>query len=195
MIGMWFSRASAKAVEIHDPQMLLNRLLVTEFLVTLGLRVFLGVRGVDPIHIGGLEHGLAFEFRRAQHGGGVGGEIRIAGPGGQQHDAALAEIFHRALAVIGLADRGHGQRRQRARLAPRALDGGLQHQAIHHRRQHAHGVADRPRHAALGHFDAAEDIAAAHHHAEFDAERCRRRQIRSERLDRRLIDAEILARR
>ena len=65
-----------------------------------------------------LSTACAFEFRRAQHRRGVGGEERIAGAGGEQHDAALAEIFHRALAVVGFAHRGHGERRQRARLAP-----------------------------------------------------------------------------
>ncbi len=73
--------------------MLLDRLLVTESVVTLGFRVFLRVGGVDAVHIGGLEHGLAFEFGRAQHGGGVGGEKRIAGAGGQQDDCGPCRDF------------------------------------------------------------------------------------------------------
>ena len=96
----------------------------------------------------------------------------------------------RTLAIIGLAYRRHGERRQGARLAPGALDRRLQHQAIHHRRQHAHGIADRTRHAAPGHFHAAEDIAAADNDAELDTQRRRRHQIAGDTLDRRLIDAE-----
>ena len=60
--------------------------------------------------------------------------------------------------------------RQRARLAARPFDGRLQHQAVHHGREHAHGVADRTRHAAARDFDAAENVAAADHDTKLDAD-------------------------
>jgi hypothetical protein len=66
----------------------------------------------------------------------------------------------------------------------------FKHKAIHHRRQHAHGVADWPRHAARRHLHAAENIAAAHDDAELNAELGGRREIRGETFDCRLIDAE-----
>ena len=160
--------------------------------IALGFRVFLGISAIDAVDIGGLQHRLGVEFGGAQDSGGIGRKERIAGAGGQQHDAAFGQVFHRALAVVGLAHGGHGERRQRARLAPRTLDGGFEHQAIHHRRQHAHGVADRARHATVGDFDAAEDIAAADHHAELDAEPGSRHQIGGKAFDHFLIDAEAL---
>ena len=96
----------------------------------------------------------------------------------------FAEIFHRALAVIGFAYLRHGQRRERARLVPLALDRRLQHQAVHHGRQHAHGVADRTRHAFGRHLDAAENIAAADDDAESTPSSRRRHEIGGHALQR-----------
>ena len=53
------------------------------------------------------------------------------------------------------------------------LDSRLEHQRVHHGRQHAHGVGGRPRQAFARHLNAAKNVAAADHHAERDAERVR----------------------
>src|SRR5579862_7964133 len=67
---------------VHDPQILLDCLLVAEALVTPGSGVFLRVRRINAVNIGGLEHRLAVELGRPQHRGGVGRKIGIAGSGG-----------------------------------------------------------------------------------------------------------------
>ena len=79
-------------------------------------------------------------------------------------------MTQRALALIGLADLRHRQRRHGARADAGALDRGLQHQRVHDGRQHAHGVGGRPRQAVLGNLRAAQHVAAADHDAEADAE-------------------------
>src|SRR5215467_8201070 len=61
---------------VHDPEILLDGLLVADFFVTLGFRVFFGVSGVNTVDIGGFEHGLRLQLSRPQHGGRIGREIR-----------------------------------------------------------------------------------------------------------------------
>src|SRR3974390_780502 len=177
---------------IHDPQILLNGLLVAQALVPLGFRVFLGVGGVNPVHAGGLQHCMALELGCPQYRGRVRGKERITRPGGQQYDAALAEIFHRALAVVGLANGRHSERGKGARLAPGPLDRAFQYQAVHHRRQHAQGVADRSVDTAFRQCYATEDVAAADHHAKLDAELRGRHKIGGDPLDGRLLDTKAL---
>ena len=100
-------------------------------------------------------------------------------------------MAQRALALIGLADLRHGQRRHGAGADARPLDGRFQDQRIHHRRQHAHGVGGRPRQAVLGNLRAAQHIAAADHDAKRDAEPVRGDEIGGKTVDGRLMDAEL----
>ena len=44
---------------------------------------------VHTVHLGRLEDDLGFDLDRAQCGGGVGGEVRVASAGGQDDDASL----------------------------------------------------------------------------------------------------------
>ena len=57
---------------------------------------------------------------------GVGREVRVAHPGGEDHDAALFKMANRATPDIGLTDLGHVDRRQHPRRAIHALEGVLQ---------------------------------------------------------------------
>ena len=66
MIGIRFSRASAKAVASMTLQVPLDRLLVAEPVVALGLGVLLRVGAVDAVDIGGLEHGLRIPVSAAR---------------------------------------------------------------------------------------------------------------------------------
>ena len=154
------------------------------------LLVHLRVGAVDAIHIGRLEHRLRADLGRAQHRGRIGGEERVAGAAGEDHDRAVVEMAQRALALVGFADLGHGERRHGAGGRTGALERGFEHERIHHRRQHAHGVAGRPRHALSRDLDPAQDVAAADHDAERHAERARGDEIGGIAVDRRLVDAE-----
>ena len=77
---------------------------------------------------------------------------------------------------------------KRPRRRALALDRRLQREAVHHGREHAHGVAGRPRHAAGGDFDAADHVAAAHDHGDLGAELLGRDQIGGDAVDGRLVD-------
>ena len=117
---------------IHHLQVLLNRFLMADFVVSLGLGVLFRISAVNPVDVRCLEHRLRLQFRRAQHGCGVGREERISGAGRKQNHAPLTEVLHGAFTVVSLTDRRHRQRRQRARLTSGPLDGRLKREAIHH---------------------------------------------------------------
>ena len=90
------------------------------------------------------------DLERAQRGGGVGGEERVAGAGGEDHDAALLEVAHRAAADVGLGDLGDRDRRLHARVHAVLLERVLQRQRVEDGREHAHVVAGRAVHARGG---------------------------------------------
>ena len=119
-------------------------------------------------------------------------KIRIAGAAGENDDALVVEMPQRALALVGLADLRHGQRRHGAGADAGPLDGRFQHQRVHHGRQHAHGIGGRPRQAVLGDLRAAQHIAAADHDAEPDAELVGGDEIGGEAIDGRLMNTELL---
>ena len=127
MIGIRFSRASAKAVASITLRSRSNASCRADPVVALGLRVLFRIGAVDPVDVGGLEHGVAFHLGGAQHRRGVGREERIAGAAGEHHDAVLLEMAQRALALVGLADLRHRRAptwcapaRRRARSRPPA---------------------------------------------------------------------------
>ena len=62
----------------------------------------LRVGGVDAVDLGRLEHDLDAHLHAAQRRRGIGGEKRIAGAGGENHDLALFQVAHRLAADVGL---------------------------------------------------------------------------------------------
>ena len=72
---------------------------------------------------------LRADLARAQCGGGVGGEERVAGAGGEDHDAPLLQVAHRAAADVGLGDLLDRDRRLHARVHALLLAGVLQRRA------------------------------------------------------------------
>src|SRR5215213_4131070 len=70
---------------------------------------------------------LGVDLERAQCGGGVGREERVAGAGGEDHDARLLEVAHRAPPDVGLRDLGDRDRALHARVHEDALEGGAVH--------------------------------------------------------------------
>src|ERR1700720_3888534 len=51
---------------IHDFQFAVERFLVVEMIVTLGARIALGIRSIDPVDVGRLENRIAAHLGRAQ---------------------------------------------------------------------------------------------------------------------------------
>ncbi len=72
--------------------------------------------------------------------------------------------------MYGSARRSISMRRQHARVRAARLERVLQRQRVDDRRQHAHVVGVRAVHAARAGGDAAEDVAAADHQRDLDAQ-------------------------
>ena len=79
-------------------------------------------------------------------------------------------MAQRTAADIGLANRRHFDRRQDACVHADAFERVLHCQRIHHRRQHAHIVGAGAFHALRGGPHAPENISAADHQRQFNAE-------------------------
>src|SRR5215475_12568826 len=92
---------------IHYFQIALERLLMRQAIVALGIAILLRIGAVDTVDVGGLEHGLRTEFGRPQHGGGVRREERIAGSCRQQHHPSLLDVAQRTAPLVGLANLRH----------------------------------------------------------------------------------------
>lgn len=95
---------------------------------------------------------------------------RIAGTGSEDHDAALFQILQRTSANVRF---GNLRKRQsalhagfNAGIAQRVLQG----HGVHDRGKHTHVVARGAIHAGGAESHTAEDVAAAHNDAQFDAE-------------------------
>ena len=129
----------------------------------------LGVGVVDAVDLGRLHDALGADLERAQRGGGVGGEVRVAGAGREDDDAALLEVPDRAAADVGLGDRLHLDRAHDAGEDAVALERLLQRERVHDRREHADVVGLRAVHALGRGGDAPEDVAAADDDRDLDA--------------------------
>src|SRR5690606_12972489 len=77
---------------IHYAEVLLQHLVVSDPVVALGIGMFLGVLVVDAIHLGALEDRLAAHLVGPERRGGVGGEIGVAGAGGEDADPLLFQV-------------------------------------------------------------------------------------------------------
>ena len=97
---------------------------VGELVEALGVGVMLlGIGVVDAVDLGRLEDHLGADLHGAQAGRGVGGEERVAGAGGEDHDAPLLEVARGAAADVGLGDLLHLDRRHARASARRASRG------------------------------------------------------------------------
>src|SRR6185295_3097531 len=95
-------------------------------------------------------------------GGGVGGEVGVAGAGGADDDAPLLQVADGAAADERLGYLGHGDGGVDARVRAAALERVLQRKAVDHGGQHAHVIAGHAVDAFGGRGDAAKDVAAAY---------------------------------
>ena len=106
------------------------------------------IGAVDALHaVLGHQQRLGVDLEGAQGGRRVGREERVAGAGGEDHDAALLEVPHRAAADVGLGDLRDRDRRLHARDRAGALERVLERQRVQDRGEHAHVVAGGAVHA------------------------------------------------
>ena len=159
---------------IHHPQIAGQDLQIVESFETLGARLSLGVRIVDAVHLGSLQERVTTHFGGPESRRRIGGEIRVAGPGGENYDAILLEMPQRPASDIRFANRLHRDGRLHAGGHSAALQLVLHGERVNHRCEHAHVIRRCALHADRGARHAAKDVAAADHHANLDAERVHR---------------------
>ena len=103
----------------------------------------------------------ALHLHRAQRRGGVGGEVGIAGAGGEDDDAALFEVADGAPPDERLGNGPHLDGARHARQHALVLERVLQRQRVDHGGEHAHVVRRRAVHALGARGKPAEQVAAA----------------------------------
>src|SRR5581483_5773959 len=168
---------------VHHLEAALDRLEVRQAGQELRVLVDARVAVVDPAHLV-LRHQdrLGADLQGAERGRGVGREERVAGTGGEDHDAALLEVPDGAAANVRLGDLGDGDRREHARLGVSPLERVL----------HGERVQDARDHAGRGALHAADDVPAADDDRELDACPVDVRDLVGERVDPLLVDPEVL---
>src|SRR3990170_4110528 len=174
---------------VHHAQVARDGFVEADFHIALGARVALRVGGVDAVDLGGLDDDLGAHLAAAQRRRGVRREERIAGAGGEDHHLALLQVADRLAADVGLDHLLDVERRLHPAGDARLPHGVRQRQRIHYRGEHSHVVRGRAVHARGPGRQAAEDIAAADHHAELDPHARDLRDLGDDRLDRRAVDA------
>ncbi len=101
------------------------------------------------------------DLERAQRGGGVRREERVARARGEDDDAALLQVAHRTAADVGLGDLGYLDRRHHPRVGALPLERVLKRQRVQDRGEHPHVVGGRAVHSRGGAGQAAVDVAGA----------------------------------
>src|SRR3954454_10961128 len=148
--------------EVHDAQALLERLHVRDVVEELRVGVRARVVVVDALDaVLGHEQRLGVDLDRAQRRRGVRGEERIDGAGGEDDDAALLEVAHRAAADVGLGHLLHVDGRLHPRVDVALLQRVLELERVEHDGEHPHVVRGGAVHARGGAGDPAVDVARA----------------------------------
>src|SRR4051812_2842076 len=156
--------------EVHDPQAALERLHVGDVVDELRVGVLARVGGQDALDaVLGHEDRLGVDLARPQRGRGVGGEERVAGARGEDDDAPLLEVAHRAAADVGLGDLADVERRLHAGVDVELLERVLELQGVQDDREHPHVVRGRAVHALGRARDAPVDVAGPQHDRDLDA--------------------------
>ena len=75
---------------VHDLQIVCQNFVITDCFKTFCARILLGIAVIDPVDAGALEQRIALHFGGPQRGAGIGGEVRRANAGGEDHHAALS---------------------------------------------------------------------------------------------------------
>ena len=146
-IGRSFSMHRLTAVASRTLSWSRSRSRVVELSVALGVGVRHRVAVVDAVDLGRLEQDLGVDLDGAQGGRRVGREVRVAGAGHEHRDAALLEVADRAAPDVRLGDLVHRDRGHDPGRHAGPLEGVLEGQAVHDRREHADVVAGRAVHA------------------------------------------------
>jgi hypothetical protein len=155
--------AKAERCRIHHLQPFAQRFRVSDLIVTLRRRIAIGIAIVDAIHLGRFQYDVRANLTSAQCSGGISREIRIAGAGDEDDDAAKFQVTNRAAQDEWLGHVLHLDRGLHSRLHADLDQTALQREAVDHRGQHSHVVSGRAIHAAVRGRQTAPDISSADH--------------------------------
>ena len=131
MIGSWLSMQNVIAVESMTCR---RRFSTSKWRDLVELHrggITARVGAVDAVDAGvrALEDRSGADLGGPQRGGGVGREVRVAGPGGEHDHPALLEVADGPPRDVGLGDLGHRDRGLHARRLPDAFQRVLQARA------------------------------------------------------------------
>ena len=184
------SRARAKAAV----SMILRSRAIASAWLSSSKRVALRIRPrigrIDAVDLRRLDHEVAGQFGRPQHGRRVRGEIGIARAAAEHDDAPSAEMIARLLARIGFADRWRRHRRLGSRRKAQGFERAFERERIHEGRQHADRIAARAIDPLLQPFDASEEVSTADDHRDLMAARVHGAEVARDARHRRRIEAE-----
>ena len=128
-----------------------------------------GSASYTPSTFVAFEQDLGADLDGPQGGRGVGREVRVAGAGDEQRDAALLEVADGATPDVRLGDFVHRDRAHHPHRHADVLEGILEGEAVHHRGEHPDVVAGRAVHAGRGRGEPAEDVSATDDDPDLDA--------------------------
>jgi hypothetical protein len=148
---------------VHHGQALVEHLVVGQSVVAARGGILHGIGVVDPVHLGRLHEQVGLDLDGAQARRRVRREERVTRSCCKDNDPSFLEMAHRAAADVVLAHLVDPDRGLHAHEHANRLQGVLQRERVHHRRQHAHVVGSDTVHAGPREAGAAEDIAAADH--------------------------------
>src|SRR3954453_7668037 len=129
-----------------------------------------GIGVVDAVDLRGFQDGFCLDIHGAQRGGGVGGEVGVAGASGEDHDAFFFKMTDGAAADEGLRDLIHLDGRLHAGVHALLFKGVLQGKGVQNGGEHAHVIGGNAVHGAGLLGDAPKEIAAANHNGDLHAE-------------------------
>ena len=175
---------------VHHAQAALDRLEMRQRRQERRVRVLLRVAVVDaPDPALRHQDRLGADLERAQGGGRVGREERVAGAGREDDDPALLEVPHGAASDVRLGDLRDLERRENAGVGPPPLERVLERERVEDGREHAGVVRRRPVHPLCGGGDAAVDVAAADDDRELQPLRLDGHDLTGDRVDRLRVGA------
>ena len=132
-------------------------------------------------------------FQGTLDGHRVGGEIRHAGAGAKNYDAALLQMTNGLEWNVRLGYLPHSDGSLHTRGLPFLFQEILQRETIHHSSQHAHIVAAGAIDTSLLKFRATEEVAATDNDGDLNALLHRRNNLFRDTADNRRVDADLAA--
>ena len=167
MMGIWLSRQRDRAVLSMTPRRKLRASRYFRLGSFFGVRVGLGVGFVNTVDaVLGHEHHVGGDLNGSEGGGGVGGEIGVAGAGSENDDAALFEVTHGTATNVRFGDRLDWEGGLDSSVDALFLEGVLHDKGVDYGGEHARVVCGGAVHAVGCSFGASPDVSATDDHGD-----------------------------